>query len=134
MRKNNGTLNPALSRLISETGHTDEIVITDAGLPIPRSIQRVDLALTQGIPGFLQVLDTVLDELAVEGMLVSSEIREASPEMFREIEERATQLGVKIQFLPHTDFKARTHQARGAVRSGETTSYANVILQAGVIY
>lgn len=134
MRKNHGTLNPALSRLISETGHTDELVITDAGLPIPPSVERVDLALKPGIPSFLQILDTVLDELSVEGMIVSSEIRATSPQMYQELEARAAELGVQIQHLPHAEFKARTHSARGAVRSGETTSYANVILQAGVIY
>lgn len=36
MRRNNGTLNGQLSRVISELGHTDRIVVTDAGLPIPR--------------------------------------------------------------------------------------------------
>ena len=30
MRKTHTTINPALSRVISETGHTDLIVVTDA--------------------------------------------------------------------------------------------------------
>jgi D-ribose pyranase len=57
VRKNSGTLNSQLSRVFSELGHTEQLVVTDAGLPIPTQVERVDLALSQGIPGFLQVLD-----------------------------------------------------------------------------
>lgn len=134
MRKNNGTLNPALSRVISETGHTDEIVITDAGLPIPGGVERIDLALKPGTPGFLEVLDVVLNELEVEGVVLAREIQDQSPAMFAEIKSRFDELDIALQLIPHTEFKERTQGARAAVRSGETTSYANVILQAGVVY
>ncbi|GAA3326192.1 D-ribose pyranase [Paeniglutamicibacter sulfureus] len=134
MRKNNGTLNPALSRVISETGHTDEIVITDAGLPIPASVERIDFALKPGTPGFLEVLDVVLNEMEVEGVVLAREVQDQSPAMFSEIKSRFDELGIALQLIPHTEFKERTKGARAAVRSGETTSYANVILQAGVVY
>jgi len=39
MRRNNATLNGQLARVISETGHTDQIVVTDAGLPIPSPVE-----------------------------------------------------------------------------------------------
>ena len=45
-------LNSEISYLISRLGHTDAIVVGDAGLPIPDSTQRIDLALTHGVPGF----------------------------------------------------------------------------------
>ena len=70
MRSTNTTINPQLSRIISETGHTDLLVVTDAGLPIPAGSERVDLAVPPGRPGFFDVLDTVL-ETAVEGALRS---------------------------------------------------------------
>ena len=134
MRKNTSTLNGQLSRIISETGHTDLIVVTDAGLPIPSGVERVDLAVRPGLPAFLDLLDTVLDELVVEGATVSEEIRDHSPEMLAQIEARLTPLGVTIELIPHVEFKAATHGARAAVRSGEFTAYANVILHAGVAY
>jgi len=87
MRRNNGTLNGQLARVISETGHTDQIVITDAGLPIPPAVERVDLAIKPGLPAFFDVLDAVFDELQIEGAVMSEEIRSASPEMLHEIEE-----------------------------------------------
>jgi D-ribose pyranase len=132
--RTHGTLNAQLSRVISETGHTDQIVVTDAGLPIPPAVERVDLAVLPGLPGFLELLDAVLAELTVEGATVSAEIAEHSPDMLAEIERRLTPLGIAVEQVPHVEFKRRTTGARAAVRSGECTPYANVILHAGVTY
>lgn len=134
MRNNGATLNAQLSRVISEMGHTEQIVVTDAGLPIPAGVERVDLALRAGIPAFLDVLDTVLGEMAIEGAIASAEIAEASPVMLAEIEQRLEPFGVVLELIPHEEFKKRTASAKAAVRSGEFTSYANVILIAGVAY
>ncbi|MDJ0335722.1 D-ribose pyranase [Salinibacterium sp. G-O1] len=134
MRSTQTTINPALSRVISQTGHTDLIVVTDAGLPIPVGADRIDLAFRPGAPAFLDVLDTVLAELAVEGATVSAEIAERSPEMLAELQRRFHDLGVEITMIPHVEFKAMTRDARAFVRSGEYTPFANIILQAGVAY
>lgn len=134
MRRNNGTLNAQLSRVISELGHTDQLVVTDAGLPIPAPVERVDLAVRPNLPRFLDLLDTVLSELSIEAALLSEEIREHSPDMLAEIEKRLAAFGVVAQYIPHAEFKAATHGARAAVRSGEFTPYANVLLTAGVVY
>lgn len=132
MRKTSTTINPALSRVISETGHTDLIVVTDAGLPIPSGSERIDLAYRPGAPAFFDVLDTVLAELVVEGATVSAEVADASPEVLAQLRERLP--GIKIELIPHVEFKQLTHEARAFVRSGEFTPYANVILHAGVAY
>lgn len=132
MRKTNTTINPALSRVISETGHTDLIVVTDAGLPIPAGSERIDLAYRPGAPAFFDVLDTVLAEMVVEGATVSAEVAEVSPHVLEALRERLP--GIEIELVPHVEFKQRTHSARAFVRSGEFTPYANVILHAGVAY
>ncbi|MFI7129248.1 D-ribose pyranase [Nonomuraea sp. NPDC050153] len=134
MRRNQGTLNAQLARVISELGHTDTLVVTDAGLPIPREVERVDLAVRENLPRFLDLLDAVLDEVAVEGVLLSEEIKQHSPDMLAAIEERFDRLGLRLEFVPHTAFKQATAGARAAVRSGEFTPYANVLLTAGVVY
>lgn len=51
-----GILNQPISSVIAGLGHTDTLVIADAGLPIPAETQRIDLALTEGIPS---LIDTV---------------------------------------------------------------------------
>jgi len=134
MRKTATTINPALSRVISETGHTDLIVVTDAGLPIPTGSERIDLAYRPGAPAFFDVLDTVLAELVVEGATVSAEVAEKSPEVLEALRERFADQDFDIQLLPHVEFKALSQSARAFVRSGEFTPYANVILHAGVAY
>jgi D-ribose pyranase len=131
--KKGGILNPKINQLITETGHTDTIVVTDAGLPIPENVtHRIDLALKEGVPGFLETLDTVLSELEVEKVIMAEEIKSASPEMNEEILKRFPE--VSIEYVPHVEFKQQTKNARGLVRTGEFTSYANVILVAGVVY
>lgn len=134
MRNNDATLNAQLSRVISELGHTDELVVTDAGLPTPHGVERVDLAYRPGAPEFLDVLDTVLREVVVERATLSSEMQRQSPQLLSKLRERFGQLNVPIEYLPHEDFKQKTERAIAAVRSGEFTAFANVILQAGVAY
>jgi D-ribose pyranase len=131
--KKGGILNPKINQLIAETGHTDTIVVTDAGLPIPENVtHRIDLVLKEGIPGFLETLDTVLSELEVEKVILAEEVKTISPEMNDEIIKRFP--NVPIEYVPHVEFKQQTKQARGLIRSGEFTPYANVILVAGVVY
>lgn len=129
MMKKSGILNPQLSRVIAEMGHTDLLVIADAGLPLPMGVERVDLSLVPGVPGFIQTLEVILSELAIEGATLAGEIRTGSP---NELERALTLVGLEPQFVPHTEFKAITHRARAIVRTGECTPYCNIILQAGV--
>lgn len=134
MRSTRTTINPHLSRVISEVGHTDLIVVTDAGLPIPVGADRIDLAYRPGAPEFLDVLDTVLAELVVEGVTVSAEIADESPKLLAALQERFRDAEFEITMIPHVEFKDLTRSARAFVRSGEYTPYANVILHAGVAY
>lgn len=131
--KKGGILNPHINRLITETGHTDYIVVTDAGLPIPENVNtRIDLALKEGTPKFLETLDTVLSELIVEKIILAEEVKSISPSMHEEILKRFPT--IEVEYIPHIEFKQETTKARGLIRSGEFTPYANVILVAGVAY
>ena len=131
--KKTGILHPGLNKLISETGHLDEIVITDAGLPLPEEVNtRIDLALKEGKVPFLEVLNTVIDELFVEKVIMAEEIKTVSPKLHKQL--LIIFKDVDIEYLSHIDFKERTKSARGVVRSGEFTSFANVILVSGVVY
>jgi D-ribose pyranase len=133
MKSTGGILNNQLSRVIAEVGHTDLVVVTDAGLPIPSEIERVDLSVVPNIPRFLDVLKAVTDELVVEGIILAEEVKTVSPEVHRRILDLFPE-SMPVTYLPHTEFKQKTKSAKAAVRSGEFTPYANVILQAGVAY
>ena len=64
--KKGTVLNADISSVISRLGHTDTLVVCDAGLPVPRSSARIDMALTHGVPSFMQVLEVVTSEMQVE--------------------------------------------------------------------
>lgn len=130
--KKTGLLNQPLSCVIAGMGHFDELVIGDAGLPIPAGPERIDLAVSEGVPGFLSVLRAVLGELQVQSAVIASEMPERSPELYAALREALSD--VPIEQIPHEAFKARTAGARAVVRTGEFTPYANVILVAGVVF
>lgn len=43
--KRHGILNSHISKVLTDLGHTDMVVIADAGLPIPDGVPRIDLSL-----------------------------------------------------------------------------------------
>lgn len=132
MVKKIGVLNQPISSVIAGLGHTDTLVVADAGLPIPPETQRIDLALTQGIPSFLDTLRVVLGEMQVEQAIIAEEMIEVSPDVHQEVKEL---LGdVPIETVTHLIFKEQTRSARAVIRTGEFTPYANVILVAGVVF
>lgn len=130
--KLNGVLHHRLSMVIAEMGHTDGLTVADAGLPVPLDVERIDLAVSPGVPSFAQVLAAIAAELRVEEIVVAQEAFEANPDALRTIETCFP--GVPVHAVPHVEFKARTRDTRAVVRSGECTPYANVILRSGVIF
>ncbi len=130
--KKTGILNQPLSAVVAGLGHTDQLVVSDAGLPIPDGPQRIDLAVTGGLPPFLEVLQAILSEMAVERAIVAEEIRTRSPQMHAAL--LAALGAVPVEYVPHEQFKVQTRAARAIVRTGEFTPYANVILVAGVTF
>jgi D-ribose pyranase len=127
-----GIINQPISAVIAGLGHTDTVVIADAGLPIPPEPQRIDLALTEGIPTFLDAVKVVLTEMQVERAIVAVEMLEVSPAVYQAIKEL---LGdVPIETVPHDTFKKQTRSVRAVIRTGEFTAYANIILVAGVVF
>lgn len=127
-----GLLNQPLSNAIAGLGHTDTLVVADAGLPIPDGPTRIDLAVSQGIPAFLDVLAAVQTEMEIQGAIIAAEMEVANPVVYRALRDA---LGdIPVETVSHEEFKAQTKAARAIVRSGECTSYANVILVAGVIF
>jgi D-ribose pyranase len=132
--KKTGTLNSHLSRVIASMGHTDMLVVCDCGLPIPRSHEVVDLALTENIPSFIDTLRVVLEELKVESAVVAQEMPEQGNGVFDQVKELLP--GVDIHLVPHNEFKrlAADDPNTAYVRTGEATPYANVILYSGVTF
>jgi len=128
--KKNGILNSQLNRIISEMGHRDMLIIADAGLPIPKEVERIDLALKCGIPSFAEVLRAVLSELEIEEAYVAEEIKGKNPQTLNLI----SSLIGEVKFITHEELKELSKQARAIMRTGECSPYANIILISGVTF
>lgn len=128
--KQDRLLNPELARAVAALGHTEFLVIADAGLPIPAGVPVIDVSVTRGVPGFLPVLVAVAQELVVESCIAASETPEKNPALSAQMD--AVFGGVPCRFVPHETFKELTKQARAVIRTGECSPYANVILVGGV--
>ncbi|XTR38198.1 D-ribose pyranase [Paraclostridium tenue] len=125
-------INSELSSVIAKMGHTDLLTICDSGLPIPKDVQRIDLALKRGIPTFLETLYTVLEELEVEEIIIANEMEEVSNNLYLEILKKFPH--IKITKVKHEEFKCITKNSIAIVRTGEFTPYANIILKSGVVF
>ena len=124
-------LNIALSQLVASLGHGDMVVIGDAGLPVPPGVPVIDLALTRGVPDFLQTLRTVLDEMQVESHILADELADKNVAIAGAV----AALGLPgRRSASHAEFKRISASARAIVRTGECTPYANIILVAGVVF
>jgi D-ribose pyranase len=127
--KKTGIINAPISSVIAHLEHTDMLTVADAGLPVPSTTKRIDLALKPGVPGFLETLEVVLTEMHVELAYVSVDVLTQSPHIYEGIKNL---LGdVPIETLSHAEFKKLTGATKAIIRTGEFTPFANVILVAG---
>jgi D-ribose pyranase len=131
MRKS-GILNHELLDAIAMLGHTDLLVVADAGLPVPPGVRRIDLAVVGGVPRFMQVLQAVLGELQIERAVIAQEMHVQSPDLHKELIAALGQ--TPVDEVSHEDLKQMTQHARAVVRTGEFTPYANVVLVSGVVF
>ena len=129
MRKQ-GLLQAEIVGALAALGHTQYIVIADAGLPIPDGVPLVDLALRAGMPSFMDTLGTLLPECVFESYVMASEAEHASVPLLEEA--RAALSPMPETLVMHEEFKRMSERASLIVRTGETKPFANVILVGGV--
>ncbi|MBQ3883471.1 MAG: D-ribose pyranase [Succinivibrio dextrinosolvens] len=129
-----GCLNSELSYVISKLGHFDTLTIGDCGLPVPRGVQRIDLAVTYGVPGFFDVFDVVDAEAKFQKVTIASESKTQNPVFYEKITSWAQKNGVEVVEVPHEVFKAGTVKSVAVVRTGECKPYSNVILESNVSF
>ncbi|MGO2096768.1 MAG: D-ribose pyranase [Candidatus Microbacterium stercoravium] len=129
--KRHGILNAELSGALATLGHTDLLMVVDAGFPIPRSAHRVDLAIAENLPDLRTVLELISAELVVEGVVRADDVTTNNPRLDEWLQQRFTD----------ADFTTRTHadmlcelaqQAKVIVRTGAFEPWGNIGLFCGV--
>jgi D-ribose pyranase len=126
----NGILNPALNSLLSRIRHTNTLVISDRGFPYWPQIEIVDLALIDGIPRVLDVLQAIRQNFVVGQAYMAEEFLKVNTPR-TQAEFAAALKGVPVLYEPHVVLKKRVPLAIGLVRTGDTVQYANLILESG---
>lgn len=122
-----GILNPRLLDLLARIRHTNTLVIADRGFPFWPQIETVDLSLVDDVPTVLQVLDAISANFVLGPVTVAEEFKaHNSADKLAALQKRT---GDRLQFLPHVDLKRRVPSAIGLIRTGDTTQYANLIIE-----
>lgn len=76
--------------------------------------------------------------MKIEKIVLAEEIQTHNPEILQEIEQffvgNETGFKPEVEFVLHSDLKRMTNTCKAVIRTGETTPYANIILQSGCIF
>jgi D-ribose pyranase len=125
---NSGILNPQLLSLLARVRHTNTLVIADRGFPFWPQIETVDISLVDDVPTVLQVL-AAIRENGVFGQAYMAQ--EFFCNNTLDSQHAVTKALGAIPLLrePHIEFKKRVPGAIGLIRTGDTTQYANMILE-----
>jgi D-ribose pyranase len=125
-----GILNPALNSLLSRVRHTNTLVIADRGFPFWPQIETVDISLVDDIPRVLDVLQALRKNYVIAQAFMAEEFLAENTEP-TQAAFASVLAGVPLIYEPHPVFKKRVPQAIGLIRTGDTTQYANIILESG---
>lgn len=128
-----GVLHGELSKVLGEMAHHDTILIGDAGMPVPKGVQLIDLALINGVPGFLETLEAIMTELHIEEGIIDIEMEEISPQMRKDID-KVVAKEFKLVEIPHKELQELSKNCKAVIRTGEFTPYSNIILKSGVLF
>lgn len=127
--KRGGILHPGICHLLASTGHTDYLTVCDRGFPVPIGPERIDLALVDGIPTVIDVLTAIHAGFGIDRIVVAVEAESVSPAWVRELRDLIAP--VPVETMPHLALKALSLDARGTIRTGDTSPYANILIVSG---
>ena len=125
-----GIVNRELSRLLSEQGHGDLLMVVDAGFAIPKSADVVDISLTENCPMVIDTLKELKKFFSVEKLIFADKTREVSPTLFANITKLIGE-DVPVEIVSHPQLKEMSAKVKAVIRTGDFTAYANVILVSG---
>jgi D-ribose pyranase len=123
-----GILNPAINALLSRARHTNTLVIADRGFPFWPQIETIDISLVDDVPRVLDVLGAIRANFNVGRVIMADEFLTHNTAAVRKRFDAALD-GISLVFEPHAALKQRVPSAIGLIRTGDTTQYANMILE-----
>ena len=123
-----GILNREIAAELAKMGHTDRLLIADAGLAIPLATKVIDISLYENMPTAIEVLKTVLNHFSVEGVILSEATHKISPTREKEFL-ACFHNEITCDKVPHDIFRDElTKSVKFAIRTGDFTANSNIIL------
>ena len=115
--KRSKILNAELSHAIATMGHTDLMIVCDAGFPIPDTAWRIDLAITQDLPDLETVLSLIAEEFIAEKVSYAKEMAANNPVLLDKVKRIFPD--ADHDPIPHTDILGSMAQkAKVITRTG----------------
>jgi len=125
-----GIVNREICDVLSMMGHTDELIVCDAGFAIPPRVRTVDVSLAENKPTVLEVLEELKKHFSIEKLVMANETRQVSPTRFKAIVDVFGE-DMPVETISHSDFKLRSRSVKAVIRTGDFTAYSNVLLVSG---
>ena len=130
--KKSGIFNSKISSFVASMGHKDIITVVDMGYPIPKDVEFADIVLDKGKPSFVETVEVILKELAVEKIIIAEELENKNVNNYTEIVKLFQ--GIEIEKISHELFKEKAKMSKYFVRTGECSPFSNIMLISGVIF
>lgn len=123
-----GILNRDIAAELSKLGHTDMLLIADAGLAIPHTTKVIDISLDGNIPTALETLKVVLKHFSVEKVILSQATEDVSPTRKKDFM-ACFASDMPLEIVPHPQLRDElTRKVKFAIRTGDFTANSNIIL------
>ena len=124
--KKTGIFNVQLMMELTKLRHMDQFVICDAGFPVPKDANVVDVSLIAGVPSFMLVLKAVLNELIVEDCTIIDFMKEYNRETYDELQKIFVKQDKKEVSME--EFIELSANAKLFIRTGELKPASNILL------
>ena len=131
-------LSPELLKIMMEMGHGDELVISDGNFPAANMAQRLVRLDGHGVP---EILDSIMKFFPLDPMVDAPVALMAVPAdqktepviwaEYRQIIGKYEQ--VNIENVERFAFYERAKKAYAVIATGESATYANILLKKGIV-
>ena len=126
--KETGILNREIAAELAKMGHTDRMMIVDAGLAVPNTTKVIDLSLSVNVPTVIDVLEEVLKRFSVEKIIYSKATSEVSPTREKEFLNHFND-DVEVEVVDHPVLRDQiTRDVKFVIRTGDFTANSNIVL------
>ena len=125
-----GHINREICDIPSTLGHTDEVIVCDAGFAIPNGVRTIDISLAENKPTVPEVLAELRKHFSVEKLVLSEETKKTVPSRFKELA-KSFGKGVAVEIITQSEIRARARTVKAVIRTGDFTAYSNILLVSG---